>query len=40
MRGCDIFYHIQLAQELVGDINRKCIGDNIVFKLDMLKAYD
>lgn len=40
MKGRDIFDHIQLAQELINDLDRKCRGGNVVFKLDMLKAYD
>lgn len=40
MKGRDIFDHIQLAEELIVDIDNKCRGGNVVFKLDMLKAYD
>ena len=40
VKGKDIFDHIQLAQELIVDMYRKYKGGNVVFKLDMLKAYD
>ena len=40
VKGSDIYDHIQLAQDLIGDIDKSCRGGNVVFKLDMLKAYD
>ena len=40
VKGRDIFYHIQLAQEVITDLDKKCRGGNLVLKLDMLKAYD
>lgn len=40
VQGRDIYDHIQLAHELMVDIGKKCRGGNVVFKLDMLKAYD
>ena len=39
VKGRDIYDHIELAQELIGDIDKRCRGDNVVFKLVMLKAY-
>lgn len=32
--------NILLVQELVHDINRRARGGNVIFKLDMIKAYD
>lgn len=32
--------HVVLAQEILRDLNRKATGCNVVFKLDMAKAYD
>lgn len=32
--------HITMAQEIIRDINRKVSGGNVVFKIDMAKAYD
>lgn len=31
---------VSLAQELTQDIDRHCSGRNVIFKLDMVKAYD
>ncbi|XP_012842530.1 PREDICTED: uncharacterized protein LOC105962752 [Erythranthe guttata] len=36
----NIMSHIVMAQELTRDINQKCKGGNVIFKLDMAKAYD
>ncbi|XP_012850113.1 PREDICTED: uncharacterized protein LOC105969887 [Erythranthe guttata] len=39
-QGRQITTHIVLLQELIRDINPKCKGGNVVFKLDMAKTYD
>lgn len=38
--GRNIARHIVMAQEMVRDIDRKSMGGNVCFKLDMAKAYD
>lgn len=40
VQGRNIATHCALAQELVREINRKVTGGNVVFKIDMAKAYD
>lgn len=40
MKGRQIHESIAVAQELVGDIDRKVEGGNIILKVDMAKAYD
>ncbi|PKU61162.1 integrator complex subunit 11 [Dendrobium catenatum] len=40
VKGRSIFDNILLAQEMVYDINAKITGGNILFKLDITKAYD
>ncbi|PKU62204.1 integrator complex subunit 11 [Dendrobium catenatum] len=40
VKGRSISDNVLLAQELVNDINSKVPGGNIVFKLDITKAYD
>lgn len=40
VQGRNIATHCALAQELVRDTNRKTPGGNVVFKIDMAKAYD
>lgn len=36
----NISTHIAMAQELVSDLSRKVTGGNVIFKIDMAKAYD
>ena len=38
--GRDIADNILLAQELVNSIDKKARGHNVIFKLDMMKAFD
>lgn len=38
--GRIIHDNVLLVQELVHDLNKKTYGSNVVFKLDMAKAYD
>ncbi|PKU78492.1 integrator complex subunit 11 [Dendrobium catenatum] len=40
VKGRSISDNVLLAQELVNDINTKVSGGNIIFKLDITKAYD
>lgn len=40
VKGRQIHESVALAQELVGDIDRKIEGGNIILKVDMAKAYD
>lgn len=40
VKGRHIHESIALAQEMVGDIDRKIEGGNIILKFDMSKAYD
>lgn len=40
VQGRNTATHCALAQELVRDINRNTSGGNVVFKIDMAKAYD
>lgn len=40
VKGRSISTHVVLAQELMSHLHRQCTGGNIVFKLDMAKAYD
>lgn len=40
VHGRNISTHISLAQELVRELSRKVYRANVVFKLDMVKAYD
>lgn len=40
MKGRGILDNVSLAQELTQDIDRHCSGRNVIFKLDMVKAYD
>lgn len=40
VKGRQIAHHIVLAQELARDLNKKVTGGNVVFKIDMAKAYD
>lgn len=40
VHGRQIAHHIVLAQELLGDLSKKVAGANVVFKVDMAKAYD
>ncbi|PKU60434.1 hypothetical protein MA16_Dca028244 [Dendrobium catenatum] len=40
VKGRNIFDNILLAQEMVHDLNAKVTGGNILFKLDITKAYD
>lgn len=35
-----IAHHIVLAQELLWDLSRRVVGANVIFKVDMAKAYD
>ena len=38
--GCDIGDNVLMAQEVVQQLDRKVRGHNIIFKFDMLKAFD
>lgn len=38
--GKNIYENIYLAQEMVNSLNRKMVGDNMMIKIDMSKAYD
>lgn len=40
VKGRQIHESIALAQEMVGDIDRKIEGGNVILKFDMSKAYD
>lgn len=40
VEGRNISENILLAQELVKHIDTPCRGQNIIFKFDMLKAFD
>lgn len=40
VQGRNISTHVVLAQELIRDLNKKVLGGNVIFKLDMAKAYD
>ncbi|PKU72355.1 putative mitochondrial protein [Dendrobium catenatum] len=40
VKGKSIFDNVLLAQEIIHDINAKVNGGNIIFKLDITKAYD
>ncbi|XP_055800325.1 uncharacterized protein LOC129869710 [Solanum dulcamara] len=40
VQGRSIYENIMLAQEIMHNINKPKIGDNVVIKLDMAKAYD
>ncbi|PKU64858.1 hypothetical protein MA16_Dca019935 [Dendrobium catenatum] len=40
VKGRSIFDNILLAQDMVHDLNAKVTGGNILFKLDITKAYD
>lgn len=40
VQGRSIHESIALAQEMVGDLDRRTDGGNIIFKYDMSKAYD
>lgn len=40
VKGRTIATHIMLAQEILRDLNKKVTGGNVVFKLNMAKAYD
>nr|XP_027109270.1 uncharacterized protein LOC113729143 [Coffea arabica] len=38
--GRDIAENVLLAQEMIASINKKTLGHNYIFKLDMMKAFD
>ncbi|XP_055830830.1 uncharacterized protein LOC129899847 [Solanum dulcamara] len=40
VKGRSISENIMLAQEIIHNIKRPTVGDNVVIKLDMAKAYD
>lgn len=40
VKGRQFHESIALAQEMVGDIDRKSEGGNVILKFDMAKAYD